>query len=163
MSSVVDRCMEDEEKNVATASSSDVVEVMPEETEKDSDNINNPFCYNSKLACPCKLNLQECLLQNSKHTKSGEKLCPMFHDYGTPRQEAARAECVDDLRKKIKITQSIIDAAEKNKTVTEKSVAYGCLGCGCFLGAAFIMFMAGCGLLIFKWSSEFLLWVADKF
>lgn len=163
MSSVVDRCMEDEENARNAAHPVDVIEVVPEETEKDSDNINNPFCYSSKLSCPCKLNLQECLLQNSKNTKTGEKLCPEFHDYSTPRQEAARAKCVDDLRKKIKLTQSVIDAAEKNKAVAEKSITYGCLGCGCFLGAAFIMFMAGCGLLIFKYSCDFLLWIADKF
>lgn len=166
MSSITDKCMEDEEqkyKTVTTSDPCDTVEVITKETEKDSGNTNNPFCYNNKLSCPCKLNLQECLLQNSKHTKTGEKPCPMFHDYGTPRQEAVRAKCVDDLRKKIKITQSIIDATEKNKTVTEKSIAYGCLGCGCFLGAAFIMFMAACGILIYKWSCDFLLWIADKF
>lgn len=166
MSSIVDKCMEDEEqryKTATTADPCDTVEVIIKETEKDSGNADNPFCYNSKSECPCGLTLQECLLQNSKHTKAGGKLCPEFHDYSTPRQEAARDKCIVELRDKIKLTQAVINAAEKNKTVAEKSIAYGCLGCGCFLGAAFIMFMAACGILIYKWSCDFLLWIADKF
>ena len=138
-------------------------EIMPEEVASDSDNVNNPFCYNATLTCPCKLNLPECLIQNSKANKNGNMKCPHFFDNHTPRQEYARNKCIVDLKQKVKFCNSVINATEQSKKVLEKSTSYGCVGCGCLLGASFIMVMAGCGLFIFKWACEFVIWAAGKF
>ena len=159
MSSIIDRCMEDEDERRRKMSK----EPMPEAVSSDSDNVNNPFCYHKAMSCPCKLDVQECLLQNARSIKDGTPRCPYYWDNHTPRQEYARQKCIDDMKTKVKVCSAIINGSEKSKTIVNKSISYGCTGCGCFLGAAFIMLMAGFGLLCFKWSCDFLLWVAGKF
>lgn len=162
MSSIIDRCMEDEEERARMKKASEV-EVMPAEEPCDSDNINNPFCYNPGMSCPCKLDLQECLLQNTKAKQKTGTVCEYFFDRNTGRQEWARQKCINDLRAKAQACSALLNAVEKNKTIVEKSISGGCLGCGCLLGAAFIVFMASCGFMVFKWSCNFLSWVVDKF
>ena len=142
------------------SNAANVVEVMPPETPDYSDKMHIPFWYKVKSICQCKLSLEECLLQNSK--ADGIR-CPDFYNNHTPRQEAARRNTVDLMKQKVRICHAAINDMDKAKKILDKSTSYGCVGCGCLLGAAFIMFMAGCGLMIFKWSCDFLLWVAGKF
>lgn len=163
MSSIVDKCMEEEpnrEKTMNGPKTIDQCEVVVEDI-KESTNPNNPFCYSPSAKCPCKLNIQECLLQNSPN-RTDEK-CDYYRDYDTVKQREAREKIVVDLRKKVSVCNQLINSSKTASTILEKSAGYGCATSGCLIGATFIMLMAGFGLLVFKWSCQFLLWVADKF
>lgn len=163
MSSMVDKCMEedfDRRKEMSEPTKLNPCDVVVEDIKK-STNPNNPFCYSPSASCPCKLNIQECLLQNSPN-RTDEK-CAHYRDYDTAEQREAREKIVVDLQKKVSVCNQLINSSKTTTTIIEKAVSCGCATTGCLIGATFIMLFAGFGLLVFKWSCQFLLWVADKF
>ena len=113
----------------------------------------NPFCnyINHKNAkCPCNLDVTECFLQNAPTAKLNK--CQYFSDKDTEEQRIVRKKCTDKIEHDVMLCNSSIKNTKRIRTVTENLVSGGLLGCGCLLGAALLVAMLGCGIIIFKWA-----------
>ena len=154
MSSTVDKIMEEQdEKKIVDA---EIIET----DQRDSEHPHNPFCYKPSLVCSCHLDPEECLTYNSKPDR---RTCEYFHNFGTKKQNDFRDKVIKDLTNKASAYRKIQKNLENTIKRTEKIAAYGCsFGC-LILSIALLTMGVGVCMLLYKFSVDFVLWVADKF